>query len=54
MESGGGGAFLVIPLAKIGRVAPDAPLVAGHKGMTFFIIINKLHSGQYLQYPNLL
>jgi coronin-1B/1C/6 len=32
VESGGGGAFLVIPLAKVGRVAPDAPLVAGHKG----------------------
>ena len=54
VESGGGGAFLVIPLAKVGRVAPDAPLVAGHKGMTFFfIIINKLHSGKYSQYPNL-
>ena len=35
VESGGGGAFLVIPLAKVGRVAPDAPLVAGHKGMTY-------------------
>ena len=32
VESGGGGAFLVLPLAKNGRVAPDAPLVAGHKG----------------------
>jgi len=32
VESGGGGAFLVLPLAKTGRVAPDAPLVAGHKG----------------------
>jgi len=32
VESGGGGAFLVLPLAKTGRVPPDAPLVAGHKG----------------------
>ena len=32
VESGGGGAFLVLTLAKNGRVAPDAPLVAGHKG----------------------
>lgn len=32
VESGGGGAFLVLPLGKTGRVAPDAPLVAGHKG----------------------
>jgi len=32
VESGGGGAFLVIPIAKTGRVSPDAPLVAGHKG----------------------
>jgi len=32
VESGGGGAFLVLPLSKTGRVAPDAPLVAGHKG----------------------
>jgi len=31
-ESGGGGAFLVMPLTKFGRVAPDHPLVAGHKG----------------------
>jgi len=32
VESGGGGAFLVLPHTKTGRVAPDAPLVAGHKG----------------------
>jgi len=32
VESGGGGAFLVLPHNKTGRVAPDAPLVAGHKG----------------------
>jgi len=32
VESGGGGAFLVLPHAKTGRVAPDQPLVAGHKG----------------------
>jgi len=32
VESGGGGAFLVLPLSKVGRVAPDHPLVAGHKG----------------------
>lgn len=32
VESGGGGAFLVLPLSKTGRVSPDAPLVAGHKG----------------------
>jgi WD40 repeat protein len=30
--SGGGGAFLVLPLAKVGRVNPDVPLVGGHKG----------------------
>ncbi|XP_040578676.1 coronin-1C-A [Lepeophtheirus salmonis] len=32
VESGGGGAFLVLPLSKTGRLSPDAPLVAGHKG----------------------
>jgi len=32
VESGGGGAFLCLPHSKTGRVAPDAPLVAGHKG----------------------
>eukprot|EP00088_Acartia_fossae_P027233 TRINITY_DN2797_c0_g1_i1.p1 TRINITY_DN2797_c0_g1~~TRINITY_DN2797_c0_g1_i1.p1 ORF type:complete len:574 (-),score=152.41 TRINITY_DN2797_c0_g1_i1:884-2443(-) len=32
VESGGGGAFLVLPHNKTGRIAPDAPLVAGHKG----------------------
>jgi coronin-1B/1C/6 len=31
-NSGGGGAFLVLPLAKVGRVNPDVPLVGGHKG----------------------
>ena len=32
VESGGGGAFLVLPQSKTGRVNPDAPLVGGHKG----------------------
>lgn len=32
VESGGGGAFLVLPLEKAGRIPPDAPLVGGHKG----------------------
>jgi len=32
VESGGGGAFLVLPHSKTGRIAPDHPLVAGHKG----------------------
>jgi len=32
VESGGGGAFLVIPIAKVGRMSPEVPLVAGHKG----------------------
>lgn len=31
-EAAGGGAFLVLPLSKVGRVATDHPLVAGHKG----------------------
>ena len=30
-ESAGGGAFLVIPLDKIGRIDRDVPLVTGHK-----------------------
>ncbi|KAL5017329.1 hypothetical protein ScPMuIL_006918 [Solemya velum] len=30
-EAAGGGAFLVIPLSKTGRVERDTPLVAGHK-----------------------
>lgn len=30
-EAAGGGAFLVIPIAKTGRVERDAPLVTGHK-----------------------
>ncbi|KAK2708125.1 coronin-1C-A-like [Artemia franciscana] len=32
VESAGGGAFIVLPLAKFGRIAPDHPLVGGHKG----------------------
>ncbi|KAK4287225.1 hypothetical protein Pmani_039700 [Petrolisthes manimaculis] len=35
VESGGGGAFIVLPLNKInkaGRIPPDHPLVGGHKG----------------------
>jgi len=32
VESVGGGAFLVLPHTKTGRVVPDHPLVAGHKG----------------------
>ncbi|XP_076452772.1 coronin-1B-like isoform X3 [Babylonia areolata] len=31
-EAAGGGAFLVLPLSKVGRVAIDCPQVAGHKG----------------------
>jgi len=31
-EAAGGGAFLVLPLSKVGRVPMDAPTVAGHKG----------------------
>ncbi|CAH8665567.1 unnamed protein product [Dicrocoelium dendriticum] len=30
-EAAGGGAFLVLPIEKVGRVERDAPLVAGHK-----------------------
>jgi len=30
-ESAGGGAFLVIPLDKVGRIDRDVPLVTGHK-----------------------
>uniref|UniRef100_A0A8D0DZW3 Coronin n=1 Tax=Salvator merianae TaxID=96440 RepID=A0A8D0DZW3_SALMN len=30
VESGGGGAFMVLPLAKTGRVDKNIPLVAGH------------------------
>ncbi|KAF8566958.1 hypothetical protein P879_04767, partial [Paragonimus westermani] len=30
-EAAGGGAFLVLPVEKVGRVERDAPLVAGHK-----------------------
>jgi len=32
VDSSGGGAFLVLPHSKTGRVNPDHPLVAGHKG----------------------
>lgn len=32
VESAGGGAFIVLPLAKVGRINPDHPLVGGHKG----------------------
>uniref|UniRef100_A0A8C4S9H7 Coronin n=1 Tax=Erpetoichthys calabaricus TaxID=27687 RepID=A0A8C4S9H7_ERPCA len=32
VESGGGGAFLVVPLSKTGRVDKNYPLVAGHTG----------------------
>ncbi|XP_018494080.1 coronin-6 [Galendromus occidentalis] len=31
-EQAGGGAFLVLPIKQVGRVDPNAPLVAGHKG----------------------
>ncbi|XP_059179238.1 coronin-1C-A-like isoform X4 [Physella acuta] len=31
-EAAGGGSFLVLPLAKTGRVSIDHPMVAGHKG----------------------
>lgn len=32
VESAGGGAFVVLPLNKVGRIAADHPLVGGHKG----------------------
>jgi len=32
VESAGGGAFIVLPLNKVGRIAADHPLVGGHKG----------------------
>ncbi|XP_049766575.1 coronin-6 [Schistocerca nitens] len=32
VESAGGGAFVVLPLSKVGRIAADHPLVGGHKG----------------------
>ncbi|XP_018895730.1 coronin-6 isoform X2 [Bemisia tabaci] len=32
VESAGGGAFIVLPLNKAGRIAADHPLVGGHKG----------------------
>lgn len=32
VESAGGGAFIVLPLNKTGRIAADHPLVGGHKG----------------------
>ncbi|BFZ04672.1 hypothetical protein BsWGS_07710 [Bradybaena similaris] len=31
-EAAGGGSFLVLPLAKTGRVSIDHPMVSGHKG----------------------
>lgn len=31
-EAAGGGAFLVLPLKQTGKIDPNAPLVAGHKG----------------------
>jgi len=37
VESGGGGAFLVLPHAKMGRITPDQPLVAGYKGLVLDI-----------------
>ncbi|RZF42100.1 hypothetical protein LSTR_LSTR006693 [Laodelphax striatellus] len=32
VESAGGGAFIVLPLSKVGRINADHPLVGGHKG----------------------
>ena len=32
-EAAGGGAFLVMPIDKVGRVDRDVPLVVGHKGI---------------------
>lgn len=32
VESAGGGAFIVLPHNKVGRLSPDHPLVGGHKG----------------------
>ncbi|KAL0267241.1 UNVERIFIED_CONTAM: hypothetical protein PYX00_009575 [Menopon gallinae] len=32
VESAGGGAFIVLPLNKVGRIPADYPLVGGHKG----------------------
>ncbi|KAI1292171.1 Coronin-1C [Halotydeus destructor] len=32
LEAAGGGAFLVLPLSKTGRIDVNTPLVAGHKG----------------------
>jgi coronin-1B/1C/6 len=32
VESAGGGAFIVLPHNKVGRLAADHPLVGGHKG----------------------
>ncbi|CAG7709895.1 unnamed protein product [Allacma fusca] len=32
VESAGGGAFIVLPHNKVGRINPDYPLVGGHKG----------------------
>lgn len=32
IEAAGGGAFMVLPLHKCGRIEPNYPLVAGHRG----------------------
>lgn len=31
MQSAGGGAFIVLPLSKTGRIERDCPVVGGHK-----------------------
>lgn len=31
-EAAGGGAFIVLPLEKVGRVERETPLVSGHRG----------------------
>lgn len=36
-EAAGGGAFLVVPLDKVGRVDRDAPIVGGHKAVVLDI-----------------
>nr|UEK51568.1 coronin 6 [Parasacculina yatsui] len=40
VECSGGGAFVVIPLNQYGRLAPDAPIVGGHKGAVLDIAWN--------------
>lgn len=37
LESGGGGAFIVLPLSKTGRVPLNAPKISGHKGQVLDI-----------------